>query len=92
MGKRPTLKGKGVEIFLGEKRKPSKKEVILKKEKGTFYLPPSLLASLDKVWITLRNYNRKIRKSDIVKVALEEALKRFEKEDKESGLFKHFTS
>lgn len=92
MRKRPTLKGKGVEIFLGEKRKPFKKEAVLKKEKGTFYLPPSLLASLDKVWITLRNHNRKIRKSDIVKVVLEESLRRFEKEGKESELFKHFTS
>ncbi len=91
MRKRPTLKGKGAEIFLGEERKPSKKELILKKEKGTYYLPPSLLAGLDNLWFTLRKNNRKIRKSDIVKVALEESLKRFEKEGKESELFKHFT-
>lgn len=92
MRKRPTLKGKGVEIFLGEERKSSKKKEVSKKEKGTFYLPPSLLDSLDKAWISLRNHNRKIRKSDIVKLALEESLKRFEKEGKESELFKHLTS
>jgi hypothetical protein len=92
MTKRPTLKGKGVEIFLGKERRQSREEAGLKKEKGTFYLPPSILDSLDKAWISLRNYNRKIRKSDIVKAALEEALKRFEKEGKESELFRQFTS
>lgn len=90
--KRPTLKGKGMEVFLGEDRKLLKKGVISKKEKGTFYLPPSLLSGLDNAWFILRKNNRKIRKSDIVKVALEEALRRFEKEGKEGELFKHLAS
>ncbi len=92
MGKRPTLKGKGMGVFLEEERKPSKREVISKKEKGTFYLPPSLLTSLDNVWFALRKHNRKIRKSDIVKVALDEALSKFNEEGADSRLFKHLTS
>jgi len=92
MKKRPTLKGRGMEIFLGEEKKRSKKETVLEKDKATFYLPPSLLSSLDNVWFILRKNNRKIRKSDIVKVALEEILSEFGKEDKESRLFKHFAS
>lgn len=91
MKKRPSLKGKGVEIFLGGGKPPAQKETLLQKGKGTFYFPPAVLDALDSVWLTLRKNNRKIKKSDIVKVALEESLKEFEKAGKESALFKHFT-
>lgn len=92
MGKRPTLKGKGVDIFFEEKKKTNKEKVLSKKEKGTYYLPPSLLTSLDNIWFIIRKNNRKIKKSDIVKFALEEAVSSYEKEGKQSKLFKHFTS
>lgn len=94
MKKRPTLKGKGIDVFLGKEMKSPvpEKDIISEKEKGTFYLPPSLLDSLDSVWLILRKNNRKIRKSDVVKFALEDALSRFEKEGKNSLLFKHFIS
>lgn len=90
MRKRPTLKGKGVEIFLGKERESSQKEVV--KDRGTFYFPPGLMDRLDDAWFILRRKNRRIRKSDIVKVALEETLGKFEKEGEKSILFKHLIS
>ena len=74
MRKRPTLKGRGVDIFLKEQPEQAKKVLALGKEKATFYLPPLLLASLDDTWFKLRKNNRKIRKSDIVRAALEKFL------------------
>jgi hypothetical protein len=39
--------------------------------KATFYLPVEMLERLDKVWITRRNRDRRIKKSDIVREALD---------------------
>lgn len=75
MKKRPTLKGKGADIFLGGQPKQFKKKTVFEKEKATFYLPPPILARLDDAWFKLRKNNRKARKSDIVRDALEEFLK-----------------
>ena len=88
MKRRPTLKGKGADIFFSDQPKQPKKGMVTGKEKATFYLPPSLLANLDDVWLMLRKNNRKARKSDIVKVALENFLKDFEKGAKHSTLVK----
>lgn len=91
MRKRPTLKGKGADIFLSKVAQQPKKETIQGKEKATFYLPPPLVAKLDDAWFMVRkNADRKARKSDIVRAALEEFLKDFEKGSKTSILVKHF--
>lgn len=91
MTKRPTLKGKGADIFLSKEPKQPPKEIIQGKEKATFYLPPPLLTKLDDAWFMVRkNADRKARKSDIVGAALEEFLKDFEKDSKTSILVKHF--
>ena len=90
--KRPTIKGKGADIFLGNdpedsttgkdsiparqhtstpSNQPTQKPV---QGKATFYLPSPLLEKLDEVWLTLRRKNRKLKKSDIVRNALEKEL------------------
>jgi hypothetical protein len=39
--------------------------------KATFYLPVEMLERLDKAWIARRNQNRRIKKSDLVREALD---------------------
>jgi hypothetical protein len=39
--------------------------------KATFYLPNALLERLDKLWISRRNRDRRVKKSDLVREALE---------------------
>ena len=39
--------------------------------KATFYLPVEMLERLDKVWIARRNRDRRIKKSDLVREALD---------------------
>jgi hypothetical protein len=39
--------------------------------KATFYLPVEMLERLDKVWLARRNRNRRIKKSDLVREALD---------------------
>jgi hypothetical protein len=42
--------------------------------KATFYLPIHMLERLDKLWIARRNKDRRIKKSDLVREALENYL------------------
>lgn len=39
--------------------------------KATFYLPVEMLERLDKAWIARRNRDRRIKKSDLVREALD---------------------
>jgi hypothetical protein len=90
--KRPSLRGKGAEIFLGGDSTESTKSVSevvervqikkaekpaapivekTEKEKATFYLPVDVLEDLENVWHDVRKVtHRKIKKSDIVSIAL----------------------
>ncbi|HNQ34661.1 MAG TPA: hypothetical protein PKN80_01185 [bacterium] len=100
MKKRPSLKGKGAEIFLsgepaaGRATRPTaaghetKREAgeEKEKEKATFYFPPKLLSDLDEAWMKLRRENRRIKKSDLVRAALVEALADFKRRGRESLL------
>ncbi|MCM8822749.1 MAG: hypothetical protein NC831_08095 [Candidatus Omnitrophica bacterium] len=86
MRPRPSLKGKGVDIFLGEPE--AKKEA--KKGKATFYFPENLLSELDEAWFVFRRINRKIKKSDIVQASLEIALKEFKEKEQQSPLMEYF--
>ncbi|HOJ30549.1 MAG TPA: hypothetical protein PK165_01950 [bacterium] len=91
MPKRPSLKGRGVDIFLGKsdqkEKKPVKEE---KKGKATFYFPQKLLSELDEAWFILRRIDRKIKKSDIVQAALEISIQGLKEGKKENPLIEYF--
>ncbi|MCD6226016.1 hypothetical protein J7J95_03005 [bacterium] len=89
MSKRPTIKGKGADLFLGETERIKKKIPSLRKGKITFYLSPSLIEKLDKIWLTLRRENKKISKSDIITKGLDNILEDFEKKGPESEISKY---
>lgn len=85
--KRPTVKGLGTKLFdpgsdsavttsRGQDGIPSQqRDGIESREdkypKATFYLPNALLERLDKLWISRRNRDRRVKKSDLVREALE---------------------
>jgi hypothetical protein len=91
--KRPSLRGKGADIFLGEEPSASVRNISdvvrqiqprneevenAPKEKATFYLPIEVLDELESVWHDLRRVtHRKIKKSDIVSIALQNAAEEF---------------
>ncbi|MCM8805376.1 MAG: hypothetical protein NC825_01395 [Candidatus Omnitrophica bacterium] len=89
MPKRPSLKGRGVEIFLGSSEKPETKKQ-QEKGKATFYFPKQLLSELDEAWFILRRINRKIKKSDIVQASLEITLQGIKEGKKDSPLIDYF--
>jgi hypothetical protein len=83
--KRPTIKGRGAEIFLGRENSiPEQQHAVTPADqygdKATFYLPADLLDRLDTVWMNLRKSNRKLRKSHLVKDLIEKGLKEYEAE------------
>ncbi|MCM8759516.1 MAG: hypothetical protein NC906_07100 [Candidatus Omnitrophica bacterium] len=88
MPKRPSLKGKGVDIFLGETKTKQEKEP--EKGKATFYFPERLLTELDEAWFFLRRINRKIKKSDIVQAALEITLEGLKEGKQNNPLVEYF--
>ncbi len=83
MIKRPTIKGKGADFFLEQ----AKSE--LPKQKATFYLPKPLIDKLDDVWVDLRAKYRKLNKSDIASIAIEECLFEYEENHQDSKLLDH---
>jgi len=113
MSKKPSMKGKGADIFLGtpkkQKSKPAKpakpiKRLVkskpikriepvkkqIKQGKITVYLPQDLIEMLDNVWLDLRRINRKLRKSNIVMIALDELFRDYKEKHQDSTLGKHF--
>lgn len=71
---RPTIKGKGREIFFPEKdvsKTPSQPY-----GKVTFWLPVELLEELDNYWLRERAKDKKVTKSGIATQALQEFLKK----------------
>jgi hypothetical protein len=84
--KRPTLKGMGAKLFESGQDAgiPSQRHDGTmshqqngedsqnpKYPKATFYLPTDMLERLDKAWIARRNRDRRVKKSDLVREALE---------------------
>jgi len=62
------------------------------RERVNYYLNPHLLETLDKVQAEVRSLTkRKISKSDIVGIAIEEALKEFQEKKERSKLFRGLT-
>ncbi|MCL4502369.1 MAG: hypothetical protein M1438_11045 [Deltaproteobacteria bacterium] len=85
MAKRPSLKGRGADIFLGEEAgvkagqnagMPAGQQA----EKATFYLPAELLVRLDNLWMSLRKSDRKLKKSHLVSELLDKGIREMESE------------
>ena len=118
--KRPSLRGRGAEIFLTDDTKPTtgdhrrgdlrEEEAGLpssqpdrtsanpnnsvtafgysgRKEKATFYLPEEVVAALEETWRDLRVMTHaKVKKSEIVRAALERTTEEFRRHDTASRL------
>ena len=85
--RRPTIKGMGAKLFetdpgnasttsrphdgMQARQQNGEESQNPKYPKATFYLPVEMLERLDKVWISRRNRDRRIKKSDIVREALD---------------------
>ncbi len=82
MGKRASIKGKGMDIFIPSKEE--KQEAVMTDKshaKATFYLPQSLLDRLDLAWIKQRMRQRGLTKSYFVESMLTKELKEYEARD-----------
>ena len=102
MAKRARTKGKGAAIFLGED-KPASRQIskpvkqyagkTANTGKATFYLPIDLINDLEDTWLSLRSKYRdkKVAKSEIAKIALEELIKEWKEKQDNSILVKRLT-
>jgi len=102
MTKRARIKGKGAAIFLGEdKPAPQQADKTVRQytgktantSKATFYLPIGLIDDLEETWLNLRSKykNKKVAKSEIAKIALEETIKEWKEKQDNSILIKRLT-
>ena len=102
MAKRTRVKGKGVAIFLGEDKPASQRANKPVRQytgkpahtsKATFYLPVDLIDNLEDTWLSLRGKykDRKVAKSEIAQIALEEIIKEWEQKQDNSILVKRLT-
>ncbi len=76
--KRPLIRGQGADVFFTETAQQDEAATQLtptgaagKRVMATFYLPPALVDTLDRVWVERRMNDRKAQKSHIVAEALE---------------------
>lgn len=82
--KRPSIKGMGVKLFetdaattsqlhdgMPSRQHDGETSQDPKYPKATFYLPATMLERLDKAWIARRNRDRRVKKSDLVREALD---------------------
>lgn len=84
MTKKPTIKGKGADFFLKQEEIRSTEQ-----RKATFYIPETLIDTLDSVWLDLRKTRRKLKKSDIARVAFEQLFRDYEEKHQDSILLEH---
>lgn len=103
MAKRTRVKGKGAAIFLGEDKPASQHTNIpvrqhtgktVNTSKATFYLPINLIDNLEDTWLILRGKykNKRVAKSEIAQIALEEIIKEWKEKQENSILVKRLTS
>lgn len=103
MAKRTRVKGKGAAIFFGEDKpasqhtnKPVRQYTgkTANTSKATFYLPTDLIDGLEDAWLSLRaKYkDKKVAKSEIAQIALEEIIKEWQEKQDNSILAKRLTS
>jgi len=92
--KRPTAKGKGADIFLGEEEAATAETAqdTVAKEKASFYFTLELLEELDQIRMQLRMRNRKLTKSELVQAALEEMLREYQQRQEDSRLYQRLIS
>ena len=102
MAKRVRVKGKGAAIFLGEDKMASQQASKSVKQytgktintsKATFYLPTNLIDDLEDTWLSLRGKykDKKVAKSEIAKIALEEIIREWKEKQDNSILVKRLT-
>lgn len=87
--RRPTAKGKGADIFLGEEEAAMHEpaDETTGKEKASFYFTSEFLDELDQAWMQLRMKNRKLTKSELVQAALEEMIREYQQRQEDSRLY-----
>lgn len=92
--KRPTAKGKGADIFLGEEETTAREtaQEAVEKQKASFYFTLELLEELDQTWMQLRMKNRKLTKSELAQAALEEMLREYHQRQEDSRLYQRLIS
>ncbi len=92
--KRPTAKGKGADIFLGEEEAAAAEtaQETVAKEKASFYFTLELLEELDQTWMQLRMKNRKLTKSELAQAALEEMIREYQQRQEDSRLYQRLIS
>jgi len=92
--RRPTAKGKGADIFLGEQETAAREtaQEAVEKQKASFYFTLELLEELDQTWMQLRMKNRKLTKSELAQVALEEMLREYQQRQEDSRLYQRLIS
>jgi len=97
MSKKERVKGKGADIFFSEDKKETEEQseriqLVASLElatKATFYFTQSQLDALEKAVFVLRQEHRiKTNKSEVIRIALDELIKEFEENQKESALLK----
>jgi len=102
MTKRVRIKGQGADIFLGgdnpasqQITKPSKQytDNTVEVSKATFYLPVNLIEDLEDTWLSLRgkHKDKRVAKSEIARIALEEIIKEWKEKQDNSILVKRLT-
>jgi len=102
MVKRVRIKGQGADIFLGGNNpasqqisRPSRQYAgkTVEVSKATFYLPVYLIESLEDAWLSLRgkHKDKRIAKSEIARIALEEIIKGWKEKQDNSILVKRLT-
>ena len=102
MTKRVRIKGQGADIFLGGNNPASQQITKQSKQytdntvevsKATFYLPVNLIEDLEDTWLSLRaKYkDKKVAKSEIAQIALQEIIKEWEKKQDNSVLARRLT-
>ena len=101
MSKKARVKGKGAEIFFSEdvEKEDAQPEVTTPEDfrdladteliKATFYFTQTQIDALEKAVFALRQEHRiKTNKSEVMRIALDEIIKEFEENQKDSALLK----
>jgi len=98
MSKKERVKGKGADIFFSEEQSEEAKEQQSDlsaraqagelQTKATFYFTQSQLDALEKtVFLLSQEHRIKTNKSEVMRIALDEIIKEFEENQKDSALF-----
>ena len=88
MSKKERVKGKGADIFFSEDKKETEEQSEELATKATFYFTQSQLDALEKaVFLLKQEYRIKTNKSEVMRIALDELIKEFKENQKDSALF-----